>query len=193
MITCALLLFQVSHAQVHAATKQVFSPDFKWKLTIPDGFEPLSAEQIAQLQQNGKEAMEKSIDKKIENHTTSICAFKNGLANYFEANQQPFDKKIDGDYLASCKAVDEVLYKTFKEQVAPGTQIDTTYSKETIDGLEFERFEMKVNLGATAKLNMLMYNRLFGDKEFTASIVYIEKEMGDLILTAWRKSKFAKN
>ncbi|MEO6632973.1 MAG: hypothetical protein ABIN13_14655 [Mucilaginibacter sp.] len=191
IIICLLLLSGFAHAQDTQTTKQVFSPDFNWRLTIPDGFESLTAEQFAKLQQRGTDALEKSSGSKIENNTKKICSFKNGTANYFEANGQPFDAATDGDYLTTCRGVNDLLYRTFKEQVPKGTQIDTTFAKEVVAGLQFERFEMKIKLGPAATLTMLMYSRLFEKKEFTATIAYVEKEKGDLILAAWRNSKFA--
>lgn len=41
-------------------------------------------------------------------------------------------------------------------------------------------------------MNVLMYSRLFDKKEFTVNIMYVDNKKGQLMLEAWKKSKFTK-
>ena len=117
--------------------------------------------------------------------------FKSDQLNYFESNYQPFDIAIDGNYLESCKDVNNILYETFKTQM-PDIKIDSTSTIEKIDNLEFQTFKMKVEYPNKMVLNVLMFSRLFDKKEFSVNIMYVDNNKGQQMLESWRKSKFTK-
>jgi hypothetical protein len=169
--------------------KEFYSKDFNWHITIPQGFESVSAEEWAKMQNKGADAIEKTIDGKVENNAKIIFVFKSDKFNYFEANYQPFDAATDGDYLTSCRNVDKVVYETFSQQM-PGMKIDTATTTENIDGLSFHQYTIKIRLPNDMVLNMLMFNRLFDKKEFTVNIMYLDKARGQQMLTAWKSSRF---
>lgn len=123
--------------------KEIYNQDFNWTITIPENFQNVSVEEWKKIQNKGLDAIEKTYDEKVINQAKTIFVFKSDQLNYFESNYQPFDIAIDGDYLESCKNVDEVLYKTFETQM-PGINIDTTKTVEKIDNLEFQTFKMKI-------------------------------------------------
>lgn len=170
--------------------KKIYNKDFKWTITIPAGFKSLNAEQFAKLQQKGADAIQKTYGQKVENNTRMIFSLKSDQLHYFEANQQPFDPTKDGDYLATCKAVDDILYNTFKRQMPDSPKIDSTSSTETVDHLSFQRFKITIAFPSKETLNLVMYNRLFDKKELTVTIMYIDTARGNALLNAWRGSKF---
>ena len=53
---------------------------------------------------------------------------------------------------------------------------------------------MKISIEYPNKMvmNMLMFSRLFGDKEFTVNIMYMDQLKGEQMLDSWKKSKFTK-
>ena len=63
---------------------------------------------------------------------------------------------------------------------------------EKIDNLEFQVFKMKIEYPNKMVLNLLMYSRLFGKKEFTVNIMYVDNKKGQLMTEAWKNSKFLK-
>src|SRR5688500_12937505 len=83
-------------------SQTLHNKEFNWTITIPEGFEKVSAEDWAKLQNKGAQAIENTYGEKIENLSTIIFAFRNGQLNYLEANYQPYDKAVDGDYRSSC-------------------------------------------------------------------------------------------
>lgn len=172
---------------------EFYSKEFRWKILIPAGFESESAEQYEALHKNGAAELEKSLNGKIKDQSKQICSFKNEKFNYFEANEQPFDAKTEAEYLTICKNVDDLLYNNFKKQTGDDAKIDTTLSIEKIDGLAFQCFKLQMISNDEIIMNMFTYSRLFNKKEFTVAIVFINKEKGDLILDAWRNSKFERN
>ena len=106
------------------------------------------------------------------------------------ADYQPFDTEFD-NYIESCEAVNEMLYETFRAQM-PDAKIDTTRTVENIDNLEFQTIKFKIEYPNKMVMNMLMFSRLFGDKEFTVNIMYMDQLKGEQMLDSWKKSKFAK-
>lgn len=170
---------------------EVYNKDFKWTIEIPQNFENVSPEDWAKIQGKGAKAIENSYGAKMVNRAKTIFVFKSGKLNYLESNYQPFDKTVNGDYVQSCIKVSNIIYKTLETQI-PGAKLDTTRTLAKIDDLAFQKFSIKVTYPNKVKLNVLMYSRLFGDKEFSVNIMYVDKKMGEEMLNSWTNSKFGK-
>jgi hypothetical protein len=183
--------FHTGKSQVKSSSKEFFSKEFNWTIQIPEGFEPVSAEEWKKMQNRGLEAIEKTYDTEVENMAKTIFVVKNGLFNYFEANYQPFNKEKDGDYLESFKEVNSIVYGTFEAQM-PNAKLDSASSQETIDGKVFQTFKVTITVPNIIVMEFLMYSRLFGDKEFTVNSLTVDKEKRRVLLEAWRSSKFGK-
>lgn len=176
------------HAQT-AGGKTHYNERFKWTITVPDGFEEVSAAEWERLQNRGEDAIEQTIGDEMINLTKTIFVLRNGNFNYLESNYQPFDPEVDGDYLSSCKLVNEVLYETLRMQM-PQANLDSTASVETISGLQFQVFKVEVELPNAVVLRTIMYSRLFDKNEFTVNITYVDGKMGEMMLSALRSSTF---
>jgi hypothetical protein len=185
-----IIIFQSCNGQ-KKEKQEIRNKDFNWTITIPENFENVSSADWAKMQNKGADAIEKTYEGDVVNQSKTIFVFKSDQLNYFESNYQPFDTTVDGDYLASCKAVDEVLYGTFKAQM-PGVKIDTTRTVEKIDNLEFQTLKMKIEYPNKMILNLFMFSRLFDKREFTVNIMYVDKIKGQKMLDSWRGSKFNK-
>ena len=172
--------------------RTLYNEDFKWSIAIPENFNSVSPDEWEKLQNRGLEAIENTAGEEIINQVQTIFVFKNGDANYLESNHQPFDSSVDGDYLQSCKEVNDLLYQTFKSQL-PNTTIERSTSVEKIDNLEFQTFKVKINLPNEKAMHSISYTRLFGKKEFSVNIIYLDNQQGEKMLKAWRNSKFNKN
>ena len=192
-MTLSLLLFssvfQGCHGQVKPAPIEIFNEEFNWRIQIPQGFESVSAEQWMKMQNRGAEAIEKTYDTEVENHSKTIFVFKSDQFNYFESNYQPFDTAADGNYLENFRNVNDVLYGTFEAQM-PNAKLDSASSQETIDGKLFQTFKTTIVIPGKITMEYLMYSRLFGKKEFTVNIMTVDKEKQNVLLKAWRNSKF---
>lgn len=187
---CLILTLQSCNGQ-SSPKKEIFNKDFNWTITIPENFENVSAEDWTKMQNKGADAIEKTFDGEVINQAKTIFVFKSDQLNYFESNYQPFDIATDGNYLESCKNVNDVLYETFKTQM-PNVKIDSTKSVEKIDNLEFQAFKMKIEYPNKMVLNVIMYSRLFEKKEFTVNIMYVDNKKGEMMTEAWKNSKFSK-
>jgi hypothetical protein len=190
LFICLISITQSSFGQT-TTTKEIYNKDFNWTINIPEGFESVSSEQWAKMQDKGADAIENTYGEKIVNQSKTIFVFKSDELNYFESNYQPFDTSKDGDYSESCKNVNEILYETFKTQM-PDIKIDTIRTVEKIDNLEFQLFKMKIEYSNKMELNVLMFSRLFDKQELTVNIMYMDENKGKLMKNSWLKSKFKK-
>ena len=167
--------------------------EFNWEIFIPKGFDTVSVEEWKRLQQKGMEALEKTVESDLENHSKTLFVFRSGQQNnYFEANWQEFDPAKDGDYAENCQSVYKILHQTFTQQM-PDVTVDSSYAIETISGLKFHRFRTEIHLNDQVSLVSVMYNHLFGKRDFTVNIMYMDLRAGVAMLHAWKNSRFLTN
>jgi hypothetical protein len=185
-----LSLFLIScNGQTKSDPKKLYNEDFKWTIVIPENFNNVSPEDWAKMQNKGADAIENTYGEEVVNQAKTIFVFKNADFNYLESNYQPFDVEVDGDYLESCKNVNEILYETFKSQM-PNAVIDSSSSVEKISGLDFQTFKMKIDFPNGMTMHSFMYSRLFDKKEFSVNIMYVDDKQGEKMVNAWTNSKF---
>jgi hypothetical protein len=176
------------NGQPVSKTKQLFNEDLNWTISIPESFTIL-ADASVRLDNEGVEAVEKTYGDKVSDEPTTIFLFKNGNFNYLEATYKAFDLEEDGSYFESCRDDWQILFETFRTQM-PMAKIDSASSREIISGLEFRTFSLIIVFPDGMKWHSLVYNRLFDDKDFSLSIMYIEEEAGRRIIDSWRGSEF---
>jgi hypothetical protein len=184
-----ILSFFISCCSSQNKSKEIYNKDFKWKIVIPENFENVPSEQWEKLKSKGQQAVENTYDQEIVNNAKTIFIFRTDEMNYFESNYQPFDVAVDGEYLESCRNVNNILYETFMTQM-PGIKVDSSSATETISGLVFQKLTLKILYPNDLVLNVLMYSRLFDKKEFSVNIMYVDNKKGEAMLNSWTKSKF---
>lgn len=184
-----LSLFFSCKAQTKSEQRTIYNRDFKWTISIPAGFDTVSAEKWAKMQNRGAEAIEKTYDAKIENRAKTLFVFQNDQFNYFESNHQPFDTTEDGNYLESFKEVNNMLYGTFEAQMKEA-KLDSSSSTQVISGLTFQTFKVVVSFPNKMVMNWQIFSRLFGKKEFTVNIMTVDKQKEKELLNSWLNSKF---
>lgn len=189
LIFTILLIFQNCSGQT--SDNKFYNKDFKWSIVIPPNYLKVSQEEWSKKQQRGKVAIEKTTGQEVINEAKIIFVFKADDMNYFEANYQPFDPQIDGDYLESVKMVNNTLYQTFKQNI-PNAKIDTLNTTEKINNLVFQKSETKIQLPNNMILTTIMYNRLFDKGEFTANLIFVDPKRGKEMVEAWKNSIFGK-
>ncbi|WP_159018069.1 hypothetical protein [Algibacter sp. L3A6] len=163
--------------------------DFKWTVTIPKSFKELSESEWDKVEDKGIETFESVYGEEVENRATTLFAYKNGQFQTFESNYQIHDLETDGDYFKSNAEVNQIMYETFEETI-PNATLDSISSKQLIDGLEFDRFEINIDFPNGIEMTTVGYSRLFNDKDFTINIVYTKESVGKELIKNILNSKF---
>lgn len=191
LLFISLSLISSSSGQQKSEQKTIYNKDFKWTILIPAGFDTVSADKWTKMQNRGAEAIANTYQTEVENRAETIFVFQSDQFNYFESNYQPFDIVKDGNYLESFKAVNKILYGTFKAHMK-GAKLDSSSSTQIIDGLTFQTFEVVINFPNKMVMHWQMFSRLFGKKEFTVNIMTVDKNKRKELLSSWLTSKFDK-
>jgi hypothetical protein len=184
-----ILVFQTSYSQSRSNSQIINVKEFNWTITIPKDFLPIQQKEWDKLLKKGTDAIENTIDEEIVNQAKKIFVYKNGKFNNIEANWQPYDVDIDGDYLKSNSAVYEILFETFKAQI-PNAKLFPQRSKQKISGLQFQRYDIQIEFPNGLKMTTIMFSRLFDKKDFTVNLTYINEKIGKTMLDSFINSKF---
>lgn len=183
--------FVSGFSQGKTKSKNFYNKDFKWTIAIPEDFENVSPKEWAKMQDRGKEAIENTMNEEVTNQATVLFAIKNGQFNYMESNYQPFDEEVDGNYQETMAALNAILYETFTNQM-PDAKVDTSTTTTEISGLTFRTFNIRLEFPNGIVMNTIMFSRLFGKRDFTVNIVYVDELEGKKMKDAWFGSKFGK-
>ena len=180
---------QSCYSQAKTNPETVHIKDFNWTVTIPENFQLIEEREWDETEKQGQDAIEETFGEELVNQAVTIFAYKNDRFNNFEANWQPYDPEIDGEYQETYHMVNEILYQTFESQM-PGAKLDSVTSKQQISGLEFRRFDITIDFPNGVRMKTIGFSRLFGEREFTVNITYIDEKIGKKMLDAFLGSRF---
>ena len=163
------------------------------KMIVPSSFVQLDQKEKEEKVQKGKKFIDKLHDSTfILSDVQKVNLFRHDDKNMFVLNTQDYDFDTHGDYKSAIKDINKLIYETqFKNY--PTSQIDSSTSKEMIDGLEFIKFILNAKIDNNLTMHVVNYNRLFkNNKDFTASVIFTNEELGKEILKAVTNAKFKK-
>lgn len=183
-----LLFFTSSRAQ---SSNEIFVKEFNWSLRLPTNFSTEDLENWKAMQQKGQNALEKTVGHEVTTKVKTLFVFKDNRRNFFEATAEPYDLVKEGDYIATCERMNDLLYKTFQSQM-PSAFIDTVKGVQFIDSLEFQKLATTITYADNTKRYTLIYRRLFDNNEITISLMYEDDKVGRLMEAALLSSKFGK-
>ena len=66
----------------------------------------------------------------------------------------------------------------------PGIKIEKNYSTEIIDHIVFQKYTTTIEYPNKLILKAIMYAHLFGKKDFTVNIMYVDDDKGEQMLAA---------
>ena len=190
LVLITVLLVSLAYAQSPKG-KSIYVKEFKWKIVIPAGFDALGQDVQDAYKKKGLDAIEKNVGQVVDDQTTNIFYYGSERINVIEALYQPFDEETEGEYNEVNRAIGDLLYDTFVQQM-PGAKIDSTWTVKNIDGLDFNLFAVEIVLPNGKLMTMEMYSRLFGKQELTINITYIDEQKGKLMKEAFFNSTFKK-
>jgi len=188
-IIIAIVFLSCTDTREKTKNEMVHNDHFNWTISIPDGFVKQTTEESEAQQAKGAQMISDTYDQEIDYIANTIFSFKKDETNYFESNYQPFDTAVDGNYLTSCKEVNQIIYNTFLSQMEDVT-MDSNSTTQLIDGIVFQQFNVIITFPNQMKLTTHMYSSLFDKEELTINIMYVNQESGDKMLESWLNSSF---
>jgi len=162
-----------------------------WSIEVPSGWTIISKDVMEQYDEKAQDFIEKSfsrdIDMKVLNH---LITFQKDPANNFAATTETFKEEFPGQYQIYFKWLNAEVYKAM---INAGMKVDSTSGKEIIQNLEFSTFYTNLH-GDDGEiiLYQIRYNRLIGDHNFTANINYNNDNDKNILVSAFKNSKFNK-
>jgi hypothetical protein len=171
MLIYVAVLFAVA-TQAQEAGKDFTSKEFNWTIKVPQGYT--------------KTALADD-DEPAE----IVFAIEEGEINYMELTQEAYDEEEDGDYGDFQELFGSMMEQNLVAQFDEEATVDFKSTKENIGGKEFYRFDYTISYpGEEPLYYMHIFSSLINKKDVCMSIAYAEKEEGDVLLKAWRASKF---
>ena len=167
------------------------SKEIGWSIQIPEGWQVTARNFLAAQDKKGKEAIEKSAGVQIDmSSVTHLVAFQKSLYNSFASTIEPFEEEYPGQYQEHSENLYQMLWQTFTDNKM---KFDTLLRTETIQGLEFNVFEINLySPKGEIVLNQLIYNKLYKGYDFGVNINSNNDFDKKVLLTALRQSKFDK-
>jgi hypothetical protein len=163
-----------------------------WQISYPAEWIIQTSEEIAMVENMGKEALEEVVDDELPMDHTNLLWLKKDAYNSFTSTTQPWQKTQDEDFESSQQDQFESIIKTFKNK---GLHVEHLYGKHTIDGLEFLTLEnhLYFKSNSTYLMSQIIFVRLIeGETVFTLAINWNDEDIKRELLGMVESSTFEK-
>ena len=168
---------QVTSKQDH----QFQFPQVGWKIKVPSDFTIMDSAQVAVMDNTANDS----------GTSKTLISFSKGQYNFFSSTITPFDPARDGDWNGVNSKLKNVILETLRTQAA-AIKIDTSSSVETIDGLEFHKFQIVTTYQSKLVMHTLRYRRLHKGFDYGINISYTDENVGNELQSILASSKFDK-
>lgn len=168
------------------------SDEIGWTIEIPKGWDIVEKEKTDEINEKGRKALEESVDEEIDmNGLKNLISFSKNQFNSFQSSSQTFKLEYEGEWEENNIALKKMVYTTFIDR---GIKVDSTATTvENIDGLDFQTYALTIySPKGEVILHQLMYSRYINGNDFGVNLNYNNDKDGDVLLRAFRSSKFKK-
>ncbi len=184
-LTLAITLLSATGHGQSKPTHQFVFPQVGWKVKVPTDFTIMDSAQAPGMTIAGYDTTTKY------GKTKTLISFSKGQYNFFSSTVTPFDPARDGDWkVANSKLKNEVLATLGSQSAA--IKIDTSSSVETIDGVEFQKFQIITTYQSNLVMNTSMYSRLYKGLNYGINISYTDENIGKELQLILASSTFDK-
>lgn len=167
------------------------SQEIGWTIEIPDGWTVISKDKLEEIDEKGMKAIEEVQEGGFDySGLKHLISFQKNQFNIFQSTSEPFNLEYEGEWEDNNAGLKELLYATYTNQ---GIKIDTSSSKTTVDGLDFEVFHITV-YGPKGNIILYqdMYSRYINGFDFGVNINYNNDKDKETLMNVWKNSKFKK-
>lgn len=168
--------------------KYFVSSELGWKVEIPKRWK---VEDSIELKEKIKEAKKliktTGEDIKVTEENINLITFRKGNLSKFQATIIPFKEKYTGEWNDKYPAVKALIFNIFKSQ---NFSVDSTSSKESIDGVSFQVFNLKISQNHKLVMEQNMYRTYRNGYDFIITIASSNSRYKKQLIKALKASKF---
>jgi len=166
------------------------SQEIGWTIQIPKGWTVISKDKIEVVTEKGLEAIEEVAGRIDYSGLKHLISFQKNQFNIFQSTSEPAKLEYEGEWQENNKKLNKVIHAAYVNQ---GIKIDTSSTKATISGLDFEVFKCTI-YGPDGKVILFqeLYSRYINGYDFGVNINYNNNNDKEKMMEVWIKSKFKK-
>lgn len=192
LLSCKRETQVLQHGSYNSTTREFNSARINWKITVPDTWQITAIDTIkSQLERGLDKAELKKADNQVKNdaNISYLIAFNKNSRNSFTAflDETPYDKANFEQIIRNSKnAILEQLEKQ-------GIKADTIWSKKRISGVDFDVFDLLIDIPNTENdFHQHYYNAFINDKYLSILIGYDNSDDKTQLLKTLNTSTFIK-
>ncbi len=171
----SILIYIIGCNNEERKTRYYF-PQIGWALDVPEMFEVLDSTEMETLNNEGKSSFEKSTGNTLDfSSTKNLISIKKGELNYLRAGITPYPHDYK-EWLESYANVKSDLVRSF-QTITSELKIDSSSSIEVHDGIEFDKFDLKLTFSDNRIMNIILYSKLFKGYDFGVAIFYADENI----------------
>ena len=189
-ITFYGLLFSI-HAFSQKTDTTFFIKEVNWTFSLPQDFKRLDSVKIAAINERGKKIVDSVNDINLDVlETKTVFAAQTIAKNYFEATISTYNSKKLSDYKKRIANANDIVFKTYAS--LPGAEVDSTTTFQTVGGLSFNEFEVRVSRNGKLIVTGISLSKFFKDFDFGITYIYQDQVTKGKIESMLANSKFSR-
>lgn len=170
--------------------QEYFSKEIGWTIEIPQGWTVNDLEKTKESADRGMKAIQESTNTEIDySELKNLITFQKNQSNLFQSSSEPFKPEYEGEWEEHLQYVKALAYETYENRGIKADSSETTIEK--INGLDFHTFSYTI-YGPKDEviLKQILYSRLINGFDFGVNINYNNENDRDVMLKAFKNSKF---
>jgi len=168
--------------------KTFSTPEIGWTMELINNWEIESSRNLEKdIQEGIKKIKESGIKPNVTGKEIKLITFRKNTISKFQSTIIPFKESYKNEWNDKYTLIKTHIYNIFKAQ---GVRVDSTSQKETIDGVHFEVFNMKIYQGNKRVMEQNMYRTYLNGYDFIINMTNDSELYKKQMLRVFRKSKF---
>lgn len=161
-------------------------------IRAPRNFEVVGAEEDENHKKRGKQFLEDTQGVEVDvSGTKTLLSLKDGPYNYLNITITTFTEDLPAWHQQN-RELKNILYSSFLAKME-ASRMDTTSSTIDIDGIPFQRFELKLQLGEDASGSLILYSSLYRKYDFGICYFFVDPQAGRQIDDMIRRAVFTRD
>lgn len=177
-------------AQPEAEVYTYINDEIGWSIDIPDGWTPISPEQMDAEQERDHETINDKTGLVVNDRITNLIGFSKSNSNNFKAFMQPNHDSLMAIINHSTFELNKTIIQMAEEK---DLVADTSSGTENIGGYDYKYSAVNLMQKDNKRIfSQRSYYRIIGNYMFCANIMYSNEDDWNAMMSAFSNSKFKK-